>query len=341
MRLPIPKLPKSKLLKTSIAGIALITAFNAVTMTGENEVKLTTAGGKITGTTSLGFGVKIPFYETTYGLKTDAREIKPEDTSASLQNGAITAKNIKSSAFVRLNGTREQQEETVKLIYKKMKDFDSRVKSLAEKSLRDVVRQTIVASADSDEKQEVTAENNDRLDFLDSAAIGEAVKTKLQNEINNIVKRKINIGTDENPEMVDAIEVTSFKVGNFEWDEKYETRRDDIAQARARAEQARFKKAEEERNADAARAAADGRRDAAKKEADGQEYAIRRLGEAEADAITKRINAAGGAEELVKIIRAERWNGWEDLQVLAGGDAQTIVDAREKKTAAIPQAALQ
>ncbi len=331
-----PRIPRAAIAWAGAVGVGLLVAADGITMTGENEAKLITTGGEISGVANTGFGMKWPLYQGVYSLRTDVREINPEPTSAALQNGAITAQNIESGAFIRLNGTQEEREETVAQIYRNMNDFDDRVQSLAEKALRDVVRQTVVASADEGEEQEVTSTAPGRLDFLNSEAVGEAVQRRLQREIDNIISREINIGTEENPEMVPAIEVTAFRVGNFEWDDKYETRRDQIAQSRAAAEQARFKEAEAERNADAERAEAAGDRDAAITRAAGQADAIRQVGDAEAAAISARIEASGGAEQLVEIIRAERWNGWEDLQVLAGEGAQTIVDARDNNDGTVP-----
>lgn len=336
-------------LYTAIGGTALIGAIAAtgITSTGENEIRLVTKGGKAVGTLDAGYGYKIPFIQDTFNLRADVIEIKPEPPSISIQNGTITAKTINSVAYIRLNGSREQQEETARIIFAKMKDFEPRMKSLTEKAMRDVIRGSVIPTADDAVVKDAKAKSvtepaikgDAKPNFLDSELIGKLTGRALQANINAIIGDQINIGTAAKPEMADRIEVTNVAIQNFEWDDDYKAKRKEIQDARMANEKAGFKEQEAERMANATRKTAEGDRDAEILRGEGKATAALALKTAEADGIKltqgaeaegfeKRIKAVGGVDNLQKLILAQQWNG-SNVTI---GASSVITDTRSGAT---------
>ena len=93
------------------AGGGLVAAFllsQTLVITDPNETRMIMSAGKPDGFTSIGLDWKLPIYQSTFDVITSLEEITIPESSIALQNGTITAESIKSSAFVRFNGTRAQ-----------------------------------------------------------------------------------------------------------------------------------------------------------------------------------------------------------------------------------------
>lgn len=294
---------------------------DSIVITSPNETKMLLTTGSPSGFTSPGLSFKMPIIQSLYSVTTSLEELTVPESSIALQNGTITAENIESSAFIRFNGSREEIEDTVTLLREFMPAYEDRIEQLAEAALRDVVRLTIVASAEEGEVQEVTQLRAGQINFLDSEAVGEEVTRRLQEDISSIIPGEVRVGEQVLP----IIEVAEFRIGNFNFDQDYIARRQQIADSRAQAEAARFREAEAERTADAAIARANGEAEAVRiiAEADADAILLRAL--AEAEGIEARVAAAGGAAELREQTLAERWNGVTPHVI--GGDS-VIVDSR-------------
>ena len=336
-------------LPAKFAAIATVGAIAAIplTITEEYNIRLVTKGGKIVDTLDPGFGYVIPLYQSTYDLRGDSIEISPPAGSVGFQNGNVTAKDIKSTAYIRLTGTRAQKEETVKMIFRDMRDFDPRIKSLAESAMRDVVRQTILPASDEGvAKPDVkaaaapasapTGKPETRVSFLDSQTVGTLIAQSLQASIDKIIPGTINVGTPEQPEMVSRIQVTRYAINNFEWDDVYKEQRKQIQDGRTKAETAKYAEQQAIRTADAMRATARGDKDAQILRGEGAASAAFAMKKAEADGLLeletaqatgmgKRIASAGGVDKLTQILNAQNWNGSYATTVGAGA---VITDTR-------------
>lgn len=338
----------------SVAGGAVLAAvmvMDGIKTTPLNEVRLVTQGGNPVSVLSPGYDFKIPFFQSTYDLRTDMIGLDLPTADIAIQNGTITVEKLQSKVFVRLNGSRSQQEETARIIFEKMRDFHARILDLAAKTQRDTVRGTIIATADdlselrsdggdtkatAKEEQIAAAALQGRPNFLDTERVGRMIVESLQRELRATLGSDINVGTEEQPRYLPRVEVTSFALGNFEWDSDYQSRRTEIQKKRSDAEKARYAQIEGEREAAGKRAVAQGEKDAAILRAEGQAEGIKLVQNAEAEGIGKRIKAAGGSsEQLVNIIEAERWNG---SRITISG-ATPIIDARQDKEGTVIPAA--
>lgn len=341
-----PRMPFGMKLGAGISAFALAAGvgISALQSTPEHTVNLVTQGGKVVGALAVGYDFKIPVLQNLYPMRTDLIEIEPAPPSIALQNGTITATNIQSSAFLRINGTRAQQEETVKEIYSKMSNFESRVASLTDKALRDVIRGSVIpTSSDS-----MTGEKAEKIgtegkpNFLDSVLIGQLVADHLQGSLNATIPGKINVGTDAKPDWQDRIIVTQVKIGNFDWNPEYKTKRNEIQSARADAERAGFKEQENIRLANGEREKARGEKDAAILRGEGASKArelalaaeatgVLAMKNAEAEGLSNQVKAAGGVDKLREIILAQQWNG---SNAVITGAGTSILDARDMAAAA-------
>jgi len=304
-----------------IAAVAMVV--DGWTVTQPDEVRMLLRLGDPVGFTEQGFGLKRPLTDRTFSVQTSLQELELPASSVALQNGTITAENIQSSVFIKLNGTRAEMEETVAMMRQNIPAYETQIISLAEGELRDTVRLTSVASAEFGENQEVTQINVEagEINFLDTDAVGDRVAEKLQGIISGFVPGTVEVGDKTLP----RLEISEFRIGNFEFDADYLARRETVADSRALAEAARFKEAEAERIADATAAQAEGDKRAAILRAEGDAQATVLRGTAEATALQLRVEAAGGAESLREQTLAESWNG-ETPRVVGGTDV--IVDDR-------------
>jgi regulator of protease activity HflC (stomatin/prohibitin superfamily) len=304
---------------TLVGGIAIS---DSIVFTTPEYTTMVLTAGKPSRFAPVGPSLKIPFWETTYPVKTSLHPVDLDRANIALQNGTVTAEGMESTIFMQINGTIEEREQTISLLREKMPDYEARIKALAETALRNVVRLTVVASEESGEKQEVTATKiGDRLNFLDTKALGTEVIRTVQEEIDAIVPGTVLHGETQVP----RIQITDFRLGQFDFDHDYQSRRKTIADSRAAAEAARYKKAEAERKAEAAAAEADGARRAAVLQAEGEAAGITLKTSAEAQGLEKRVKAAGGADKLREQTLAEKWDG-RAPQVVGGSGV--IVDGR-------------
>ncbi len=324
MNLPKPNFKKyAKIGALSILGLGGVTvAFDGVVITGPDEVNMVLTAGSPTRFAPEGLSLKIPFYQTTFGATTSFQEYTVPQSSVGLQNGTVTAEDMKSSIFLQFNGTREEREETLTVMRSRMPDYEARITSLAEGALRDVVRLTIIASEDEDETQTVTSQiRSGALNFLDSERVGDRIAAKVQASIDAVIPGTVMVGDREVP----RLEIAEYRIGNYEFDDDYLSRRKTIADSRAKAEAARYEQSEKERRADAAEAEADGVRRAKIQEATGEAESIRLRAEQEIARLRGLVEAAGGPEALREQTLAERWNG-QSPQVIGGEGV--IVDGR-------------
>ena len=228
--------------------------------------------------------------------------------------------------FLQFNGTREEREQTLAQLRARMPDYEARITSLAEGALRDVVRLTIIASEDEDEGQTVTSQvRSGALNFLDSETVGDRVAERVQRSIDAVIPGTVIVGEGDTAEELPRLQIAEYRIGNFEFDSDYLSRRQTIADSRAAAEAARYQESEAERVANAAEARADGVRRAAIKEAEGEAEAIRLRAIEEIARLRGLVEAAGGPEALREQTLAERWNG--ETPDVVGGEG-VIVDGR-------------
>jgi regulator of protease activity HflC (stomatin/prohibitin superfamily) len=309
-----------------LAGLAAVAVVSdGIVITAPDEVKMILTLGDPERFAPQGPSLKIPFIQSTFSATTSLEEYPVPQSSVGLQNGTITAEGIVSSAFIQFNGTREEREETLTLIRENMPDYEARITSLAESALRDTVRQTYIASAGSDEEQTVTRRGVNVIDFMDTEAVGQRVAERLQSDIDSVILGSVTIGEGEFAMEVPRVEVQAYRIGNFDFDQDYLARRDQVADARATAEAARFQEAGAERTANAAAAVADGERRATILRAEGDAEGIELRALAEANGLRERVDAAGGAEALRQQTLAEAWDG-RTTQVIGGEGV--IVDGR-------------
>jgi len=304
---------------------AVAVVSDGIVITAPDEVKMILTLGDPERFAPQGPSLKIPFIQSTFSATTSLEEYPVPQSSVGLQNGTITAEGIVSSAFIQFNGTREEREETLTLIRENMPDYEARITSLAESALRDTVRQTYIASADPDEEQTVTSRGENVIDFMDSEAVGQRVAERLQSDINNVILGTVTVGEGEYAEERPRVEIQAYRVGNFDFDSDYLARRDQVANARAQAEAARFEVAQAERTATATEARAEGDKNAAIFRAEGEAQGILLRANAEAQGLRERVDAAGGAEALRQQTLAEAWDG-RTPQVIGGEGV--IVDGR-------------
>ncbi|HEY8963662.1 MAG TPA: SPFH domain-containing protein [Alphaproteobacteria bacterium] len=328
-RIPLPANPLARWGTAAAFGaVAGLGIWQSVVVTNPNEVTMILTGGAPSGFAPVGLSLKIPFLQSTFSKTTSVQELQVPKSSIGLQNGTMTAEGLESSIFIRFNGTFEERQKTLELVRANMPDLEERVKSLAEGSLREVVRLAALPAEDISDGQTVTVQPAVRgaINFMDSAAIGDAVAAKVQNDINSIIPGSVieAQGTDAE-RSAPRIEVVQVRIGNWEWDASYTNRRQIVADARSNAEAARYKKAEAERSAEAAVAAAEGNKKAAILAAEGQAEGIRLVATAEADGLKARIEAAGGSETLIQQTLAEKWQGVTPSVV---GGENVIVDGR-------------
>lgn len=241
-------------LATLVGGATLV---DGVVFTTPEHTTLVLTAGKPDRFAPVGPSLKIPFWERTYKVKTSVSDVPLDEANIALQNGTVTAEHLQSTTRIQINGTLAEREQTVTMLREKMPDFQARIKAFSEKALRDVVRLTVVASEDSQESQEVTSvKNGNHMNFLDTKSVGAEVARIVQDQINSIIPGSVKQGDKDVP----RLEVTEFQIGQFEFDKDYLSRRQKIADSRAKAEAARFEKAEAERKAEARAAQAEGER---------------------------------------------------------------------------------
>ena len=311
---------KASHIAAGIAGVfALVTAAKTVVITPPNEAKLITRFGDPVRGAPSGLSTKIPWVEGAYTQQTDARVVKAKSADIALQNGTITAENTEAAAIIRFNGTREERNQTLEILIENARDVDAVIQQYLDKALRDVVRTTVVATDDNaqlgapgtsndqgDAKLAETVDTEGRLDFMNSEAVGAEVAELLQSGINKLVPSTVTVFDEELP----RIEVLEVKLGDFDFDVDYQTRRDKIANARAEAIQAGYDRVTAEEQAAAAISAAG-----------GQAGALELVSIKQAEAIEREAAAAGGAGNLVAYKQAEKWNGELPETVVTGDGA--------------------
>lgn len=306
-------------LATLVGGATLV---DGVVFTTPEHTTLVLTAGKPDRFAPVGPSLKIPFWERTYKVKTSVSDVPLDEANIALQNGTVTAEHLQSTTRIQINGTLAEREQTVTMLREKMPDFQARIKAFSEKALRDVVRLTVVASEDSQESQEVTSvKNGNHMNFLDTKSVGAEVARIVQDQINSIIPGTVKQGDKDVP----RLEVTEFQIGQFEFDKDYLSRRQKIADSRAKAEAARFEKAEAERKAEARAAQAEGERRATVAQAQGDAEATKLRKGAEAEGLSGLVKAAGGPDKLREQTLAEKWDG-KAPQVVGGSGV--IVDGR-------------
>lgn len=320
--------------KAGAAGAAFLASVtviaDGIVITRPNEIKMIMTTGEPSGFAPEGLSFKFPLVQSVFTAKTSLTEYTVPPSNIALQNGTVVAENLQSSVFIRFNGTREEREETLAMIRRDMPDYESQIKSLAEGALRDVVRLTIIASENEDETQTVTSTSRSgAINFLDTQRVGDVVASNLQKSINSILPVIVNTiekedGTKETV-AYPRLEVSEYRIGNFDFDSDYDTRRDRIANARANAEAARYEEAEAIRKGNAVAATAEGDKRAEISRAEGQAQGIALRKAAEAEGLRALVEAAGGAEALREQTLAEKWNG--QTPNVVGGEG-VIVDGR-------------
>ena len=304
----------------AVFGIAVVS--DGMVNTAPDQVRMVLRFGDPVRYTDQGLSFKIPLIETLYTQTTSLQEYEIPTSSIALQNGTVTAEQVQSSAFIQFNGTREEREATLAQMRERMPDFEERISSLAEAALRDTVRLTIIASTDEEEEQSVTSPvRSGAINFLDSETVGRRVRDRLQSSLSAIIPGTVEVGGVTVP----RLQVTEYRIGNFEFDRDYLDRRRSIADARANAESARFQEAQAERIANAAIRQAEGEKQAEILRAQGAAEGIRLRALAEAEGLEARVEAAGGADALRAQTLAEAWNG--ETPDVVGGEG-VIVDGR-------------
>lgn len=243
----------------------------------EGERGVELRNGKILGVSEPGLGFKVPFID-------EVKRVSVQTFTVSYNNLAAYSRD-QQPAVIRASVTYRVPVDQVVALYSQFGDIERMQARLIDRQISNQIENV----------------------FGQYTAISVVQKrTQFVKDINDAVKLSV-IG----PVMIDSVQIE-----NIDFSEAYEQSVEARMKAEVGVETARQNLLKEEVNARIAVTTAQGVADSRVAQAKADAEAIKLLGNAEADAIRERAAALSQNQNLVELVRAERWNGVLPTHVL-------------------------
>lgn len=279
-----PKLPSgtslSALIPLALLFLALVVLYGSWFTVDQGERGVHLRNGKIIGTAEPGLGFKLPLFDTIVKISTQTHTVSYQALQAY---------------------SRDQQPA--------------------------VLRASVTFSVPPGQVEEVYA-NFKSVDAMVARLVDRQVPTQVENIFGrytaiSVVQERTKFGLETTEAIRNAIrgpiEISSVQIENIDFSDAYERSVEDRMRAEVEVQTQRQNLEKERVNAEIAVTRAQAEADSQLARAKAEAEAIRIRGEAEASAIKSRADALAKNQNLVELIKAERWDGKLPTTVLPNG----------------------
>lgn len=279
-----PKLPSgtslSALIPLALVLLALVLLYGSWFTVDQGERGVHLRNGKIIGTAEPGLGFKLPLFDTIVKISTQTHTVSYQALQAY---------------------SRDQQPA--------------------------VLRASVTFSVPPGQVEEVYA-NFKSVDAMVARLVDRQVPTQVENIFGrytaiSVVQERTKFGLETTEAIRNAIrgpiEISSVQIENIDFSDAYERSVEDRMRAEVEVQTQRQNLEKERVNAEIAVTRAQAEADSQLARAKAEAEAIRIRGEAEASAIKSRADALAKNQNLVELIKAERWDGKLPTTVLPNG----------------------
>src|SRR5690606_17695828 len=279
-----PKLPSgtslSALIPLVLILLALVLLYGSWFTVDQGERGVHLRNGKIIGTAEPGLGFKLPLFDTIVKISTQTHTVSYQALQAY---------------------SRDQQPA--------------------------VLRASVTFSVPPGQVEEVYA-NFKSVDAMVARLVDRQVPTQVENIFGrytaiSVVQERTKFGLETTEAIRNAIrgpiEISSVQIENIDFSDAYERSVEDRMRAEVEVQTQRQNLEKERVNAEIAVTRAQAEADSQLARAKAEAEAIRIRGEAEASAIKSRADALAKNQNLVELIKAERWDGKLPTTVLPNG----------------------
>lgn len=270
----------SALIPPALVLLALVLLYGSWFTVDQGERGVHLRNGKIIGTAEPGLGFKLPLFDTIVKISTQTHTVSYQALQAYSRD--------QQPAVLRVSVTFSVPPSQVEDVYANFKSVDAMVARLVDRQVPTQVENIFGRYTAISVVQE---------------------RTKFVLETTEAIRNAIR----------GPIEISSVQIENIDFSDAYERSVEDRMRAEVEVQTQRQNLEKERVNAQIAVTRAQAEADSQLARAKAEAEAIRIRGEAEASAIKSRADALAKNQNLVELIKAERWDGKLPTTVLPNG----------------------